>query len=348
MSARQQAGMDEKKARAATIFDVARLAGVSHQTVSRVLNDLPNVRASTRQRVEVAIKQLRYVPSPAARALVTRRSRTIGLIMAGIPDFGPSSTMLGFNEAARAERYAVSMANLLESDTASVRAAVDMLLRQNVEAIVLIAERLGALDAVQNFELGVPLLTVDAAGRQGIHSVSIDQYRGARAAVEHLISLGHTRILHLAGPTDSMDAVERSRGWRDALADAGLIAQEPVVGDWTPNSGYAAGRLLGARADFTAVFASNDQMALGLIHGLADHGLHVPADVSVVGFDDIPEAEHFTPPLTTVRQDFATLGRKIMSSLLDLLNELDGAQSQQDVPELVVRASTGAPAQHRS
>lgn len=338
--------MDEKKTRAATIFDVARLAGVSHQTVSRVLNDLPNVRPSTRQRVEVAIKQLRYVPSPAARALVTRRSRTIGLIISGIPDFGPSSTMLGFNEAARAQRYAVSMANLLESDPASVRAAVDMLLRQNVEAIVLIAERAGALDAVQNFELGVPLLAVDSTGRRGINSVSIDQYHGARAAVEHLIALGHTHILHMAGPMDSMDAVERARGWRDALADAGLTAHDPLVGDWTPNSGYAAGKLVGARTDFTAIFASNDQMALGLSHGLAEHGLRVPTDVSIIGFDDIPEAEHFTPPLTTVRQDFATLGRKIMSSVLDLLNESDGVAPQRDLPELIVRASTAAPA-HR-
>jgi DNA-binding LacI/PurR family transcriptional regulator len=335
--------VDEKKARVATIFDVARLAGVSHQTVSRVLNDLPNVRPSTRARVEVAIKQLRYVPSPAARALVTRRSRTIGLIATGTPDFGPSSIVLGFNEAARAARYAVSMASMLDADAASVRAAVSLLLRQNVEAIVLVAARMSALEAIQSIELGVPLLAVESGGRQGFHSVSIDHYAGARAAVRHLVSLGHTRILHLAGPADAVDAIERVRGWRDEMAANGLVAREPLVGDWSPGSGYAFGKTLTAAGTFTAVFAANDQMALGLIHGLADNGIQVPRDVSVVGYDDIPEAPHFSPPLTTMRQDFAALGREMMDGLLDILLDEDAPDRPRAVPQLIIRAST-APA----
>ena len=332
--------MDEKKARVATIFDVARLAGVSHQTVSRVLNDLPNVRPSTRARVEVAIKQLRYVPSPAARALVTRRSRTIGLIATGTPDFGPSSIVLGFNEAARAARYAVSMASMLDADAASVRAAVSLLLRQNVEAIVLVAARMSALEAIQSIELGVPLLAVESSGRQGFHSVSIDHYAGARAAVRYLISLGHKEILHLAGPEDAVDAIERVRGWRDELAEHGLVAREPMVGDWSPGSGYAFGKSLPDAAGFTAVFAANDQMALGLIHGLAENGIQVPRDVSVVGYDDIPEAEHFSPPLTTMRQDFAALGREMMDGLLDILRDEDAPDRPRAVPQLIIRAST--------
>lgn len=335
--------MDEKKARVATIFDVARLAGVSHQTVSRVLNDLPNVKASTRERVELAIKQLHYVPSPAARALVTRRSRTIGLIATGSPNFGPSSIVLGFNEAARAARYAVSMASILDADTASVRVAVDLLLRQNVEALVLVAERTSALEAIQTIDLGVPLLAVESVGRAGFHSVSIDHFAGARSAVRHLISLGHERILHLAGPSDAVDAIARTNGWRHELGESGLVVLPPMVGDWSPGSGYDFGLQLGDRTDFTAVFAGNDQMALGLIHGLSERGISVPGDVSVVGFDDIPEAAHFSPPLTTMRQDFAALGREIMEGLLDIVHDADAADRPRAVPQLIVRSSTASP-----
>ena len=190
----------EDKARVANIFDVARLAGVSHQTVSRVLNDLPNVRPATRVRVEDAIKQLRYRPSTAARSLVTRRSRTIGLITTGNPDYGPSSILLGFTEAARNARYLVSISSMLETDVTSMRAAVELLLSQNVEAVVLIAAHRGALEAIQGIDLGVPLIAVESSGRSGFHSVSIDQFRGAYDATNHLIALGHTTIAHVAGP----------------------------------------------------------------------------------------------------------------------------------------------------
>ncbi|MET0976543.1 MAG: LacI family DNA-binding transcriptional regulator [Leifsonia sp.] len=335
---------DDDKARVANIFDVARLAGVSHQTVSRVLNDLPNVRPATRQRVEQAIKQLRYVPSPAARALVTRRSRTLGLITAGRPDYGPSSAALNFNEAAREARYAVSMASMIDSDATLLRGAVEMLLRQNVEAIVLIAAERRAIEAVQGLELGVPLVAVASEENgPGSHRVSIDQYAGARSAVEHLISLGHREIRHLAGPLDSMDAAERLRGWRDVLAENGLVAREPLIGDWQPESGNALGAVLATDADATAVFAGNDQMALGLIHALVAAGRRVPEDVSVIGFDDIPEAAFFAPPLSTMRQDFDGLGRDIMAAVLDVLRDEQAADGPRRVPSLVLRASTAAP-----
>jgi DNA-binding LacI/PurR family transcriptional regulator len=334
----------DDKARVANIFDVARLAGVSHQTVSRVLNDLPNVRPATRLRVEDAIKQLRYRPSTAARSLVTKRSRTIGLITTGSFDYGPSGTLLGFNEAARRERYLVSISSMLEADAASMRSSVDLLLGQNVEAIVLIAAHRGALEAIQGIDLGVPLVAVESSGRVGFHSVSIDQYRGAFEATSHLISLGHKAIAHIAGPADSMDATERIRGWRAALSEHGLVARTPLVGDWTPGSGFAIGTQLAAERGFTAVFSANDQMALGAMHAFAASGISIPGDVSVVGFDDIPEAEHFTPPLTTVRQDFAALGRAVMATLLELINdEMDDTVERPD-PVIVVRASTAAPA----
>ena len=334
----------EQKAKGVTIFDVARMAGVSHQTVSRVVNDLPNVRPSTRAKVVDAIGQLHYRPLTAARTLVTGRSRTIGLVTTGAPDFGPSSTVIGFNEAAREAHYAVSMASMLDSDPESVRAAVDLLLRQNVEAIVLIAARRGALDSIRGIELGVPLLAVESTGQPGLRSVSIDQYGGARGAVEHLISLGHERILHLAGPVDSSDATERVRGWRDALAEHGLVVEEPTVGDWSPSSGYRFGLSLVSPLDFTAIFVGNDQMALGVIHGFATHGVCVPQDVSIIGFDDIPEAEHFSPPLTTMRQDFSELGREIMAGVLEVLKDEDAHEHTKSVPQLIVRESTAASA----
>jgi DNA-binding LacI/PurR family transcriptional regulator len=334
---------DDERARAANIFDVARLAGVSHQTVSRVLNDLPNVRPATRQRVEQAIKQLRYRPSPAARALVTRRSRTIGLITTGSPDYGPSSTVLHFNEAARDARYAVSMASMLDSDPPSLRSATELLLRQNVEAIVLASAHRGAFEAITTMELGVPLIVVEAGDRSGVRTVAIDQYRGARRAVRHLVELGHTSILHLAGPADSADANERERGWRDELADNGLVARESGTGDWSPGSGYRFGRALGTSVPFTAIFVANDRMALGVIHALSQRGIEVPRDVSVVGFDDIPEAEHFAPPLTTMRQDFDGLGRDVMATLLSVLSDDDAPPLPPAVPELVVRESTAHP-----
>lgn len=331
---------DEERAKAATIFDVARLAGVSHQTVSRVLNDLPNVRPATRERVERAIKQLRYIPSPAARALVTRRSRMIGLITIGAPDFGGGMTTAYFNEAAREERYAVVMASLLQADMASLRQAAEVLVRQNVEAIVMITSNRSSLGIVESMELGVPFVAVASQGA-GLHRVSVDLMAGARRAVRHLTDLGHVQIRHLAGPGESMDATERVRGWREALSEHGLVAQEPLIGDWSANSGYLNARELITQGDFTAIFAGNDLMALGAIHALGEAGLRVPQDVSIIGFDDIPEAQHFAPPLTTMRQDFAQLGRDTMEVVLAVLRDEEVGNPILRVPALMVRASTG-------
>ncbi|QJU52587.1 LacI family DNA-binding transcriptional regulator [Herbiconiux sp. KACC 21604] len=340
---------EDDKARAATIFDVARLAGVSHQTVSRVLNDLPNVRPATRQRVENAIRQLRYVPSPAARAMVTRRSRTIGLITTGSADFGPSSTALHFNETARDARYAVITAGLLEADAAHVRSAAELLVRQNVEAIVLIVQERAAVEGITGVDLGVPVVAVSSEDRGAPHRVALDQYAGARAAVDHLVGLGHRDIRHIAGPAGSMDAAERMRGWFGGLAAHGLVSREPLIGDWTPASGYAHGVRLASEGSATAVFVANDQMALGLIRAYTEAGLRVPDDLSVVGFDDIPEAAFFSPPLTTVRQDFTVLGRAAMEAVLGVLGEREGGAPEALAAaglgvSLVVRSSSAAPA----
>ncbi|MFE1664578.1 LacI family DNA-binding transcriptional regulator [Microbacterium sp. P02] len=332
------------RTRGATIFDVARLAGVSHQTVSRVLNDLPNVRPATRERVEQAIRQLRYVPSQAARALVTRRSRTIGVVATGLPDYGPSSIVLTINESARDAGYAVITTSIADAAGPSLRSAAELLIRQNVEAIVLIAAERSALDAFDGWELGVPLVAVASESRGRALRVTIDQYGGARTAVSHLIELGHRDIRHIGGPAGSMDAEERLRGWRDRLIEEGLPIGEHTRGDWTPDAGFAAGEALLEDGVPGAVFVANDQMALGLLHALSAAGVRVPQDVSVIGFDDIPEAAHFSPPLTTIRQDFVALGRDAMIAVLALLqDEQAGAVPPAPrPPRLVVRGSTRA------
>ena len=335
---------DEKAARAANIFDVARLAGVSHQTVSRVLNDLPNVRPATRARVEQAIAQLRYSPSPAARALVTRRTRTIGLIVPGVSDYGPASISMNFSFSARAARYSVETVSSLDADPSGIRQTIEGLLRQRVDAIVLIVLDVTVLETVRALDLGIPLVAVAASARRSPSVVSIDQYRGARSAVRHLVELGHTRILHLGGPPKAPDATERVRGWRDELAANRLEVVEPPHGDWSAASGYQLGLTLDVSPG-SAVFVTNDQMAIGLMSALRERGMSVPEDVSVVGFDDVPEAGFLFPPLTTVRQDFAALGGLMMQKVLVAVEEPESATEDTPLPtKLIVRQSTAPPA----
>ncbi|MBC7725131.1 MAG: LacI family DNA-binding transcriptional regulator [Burkholderiaceae bacterium] len=332
----------------ANITDVAKLAGVSHQTVSRVLNDVGTVRPETRARVDAAIRELNYRPSAAARALVRGRSRTLGLIATGAPLYGPSSTMLAFNEAARAAGYRVSMASMASVDLGAMVDAIDVLLGQDVEALVVIVADVAAFDALAGLRVDIPLVAAESSGRQGLFSVSIDQYAGARLAVRHLVGLGHRRILHVAGPRGSVDAAERVRGWRAELDSAGLPGSPPVVGTWLARSGFEIGELLAddgslGKEGATAVFCANDQMAIGLLHALHLAGIRVPEDVSVVGFDDIPEAAHFRPPLTTVRQDFHDLGSRLMATVLAALGGGVVENPAQTTPGLVERASTAPP-----
>jgi DNA-binding LacI/PurR family transcriptional regulator len=328
--------------RAANIFDVARLAGVSHQTVSRVINNQPNVRPATRVRVEKAIAQLRYSPSPAARALVTRRTRTIGLIVPAVSDYGPTSIAIQFNIAARAARYNVDTVTAVDIDPAGIRSLVEGLLRQRVDAIVVIVNDIEVLEVVQALDLNIPLVAAAATVRHSPRLVSVDQYRGARSAVRHLADLGHTRILHIAGPTRAPDTIERVRGWRDEVSTRRLEVIEPLHGEWTAASGFTLGLELDIGPD-SAVFVANDHMAIGLLSALRERDIRVPADVSVVGFDDVPEAGYLVPPLTTVRQDFAALGELIMQKVLVSVEEPD--RVTEDTPlatRLIVRQSTRA------
>ena len=333
-----------EKGRAPNIRDVAALAGVSYQTVSRVLNHSESIKDSTRLRVLDAIEQLGYRPNQAARALVTSRSRSIGVLSADSKEhYGPTTAINSIEQHARQAGYRLSITNINSSDSSSIKAGLDYLLSQAVEALVVIAPQVRVFDVIHELSLTVPFVTLESTGRDPRHSLSVDQIAGARLATRHLIDLGHEDILHISGPQDWIEAEARMQGFLQEINAADLRVRAPVLGDWSAHFGYYAGLELLKFRDFTAVFAGNDQMALGFMHACSELGLSIPGDISVVGFDDIPEAAHFWPPLTTVRQNFAELGRRAISLLLA---ELNGSVEREhlSVPaELIVRETTAPP-----
>ncbi|WP_238010741.1 LacI family DNA-binding transcriptional regulator [Dactylosporangium sp. AC04546] len=328
--------------------DVANLAGVSHQTVSRVVNDHPNVRSETRERVLAAMRQLDYQPNAAARTLATNRSQTIGLVTFDTTLFGPSFMVHAIERAAREAGFFVSIASARELDVASVREAIRRLREQSVEGIVTLAPVAAAWTALGQVPLDVPIVAVgiDGDSHPEVPMVAVDNAAGAALATRHLIELGHPTVHHVAGPADWPEAREREAGWRAALEDAGRPVPRPLPGDWSAQSGHAAGLRLAADPSVTAVFCGNDQMAIGVLRALHESGRIVPRDVSVVGFDDVPEAPYLQPPLTTVRQDFAELGRDSLNLLVTQISTgVRRAGTHRSAPSLVVRHSTKGLAQ---
>lgn len=331
------------KRRPAVMTDVARLAGVSYQTVSRVLHDSPLVRGETRERVLAAIRELDYRPNTVARALVTGRSKMLGVVTIDTTLYGPASTLLGIEQAAHDAGYAVSISSLRSLNRDTVLAAIEHLRNQGADGVAVIAPMRAGVDALRHVPSDFSVVAVAAGPNASIPIASVDQVAGAAAATRHLLSLGHETVFHLAGPSDWKEADERIEGWRSALEAAGAPIPALLRGDWTPRSGYELGdRVLGMRG-ISAVLVANDQMALGLLRRLHEAGREVPRDISLVGFDDIPEAAYFTPPLTTVRQDFTELGRRCLQILL---GRIEGESSPARVvvpPELVLRSSTAPP-----
>lgn len=321
--------------------DVARLAGVSYQTVSRVLHDSPNVRRETRERVVAAIRQLDYSPNSMAQALVTGRSRTLGVVSFDTTLFGPASTLLGIEQAAHGAGYAVTIGNLQTFSRSSILGAVQRLQAQGAEGIIIIAPQKSAVNALLHVIPRVPLVAVEAGPDDTVPVVAVDQFAGAAAATRHLLTLGHKNVWHIAGPADFLEAEQRIAGWRATLKAAGIQPPALLRGDWSPRSGYESGKRLIQIPQVTAVFVGNDQMSLGLLRLLHETGRKVPGDLSIVGFDDIPEAAYFTPPLTTVRQDFTEVGRRCLHLLVRQIESGDTPASIMVPPELIVRASTG-------
>jgi DNA-binding LacI/PurR family transcriptional regulator len=326
--------------------DVASLAGVSQKTVSRVMNGERYVKEEVRLRVLQAVQELGYRRNNAARALNSGRTQRIGLVSLGSALHGPASMLFELERAARSTGYSLSVVTTFEGDRAGVAGAIDSLLTEGVDGIVLSEP----IDEGENLSLDIDLPVLSLGRFPGLTGRRIiitgsDGPEAGRIATEHLLSLGHRTVWHVAGPQRWWSARDRLDGWRQALHRAGTVEPPWLEGDWSPASGYAAGSRLARHPDVTAVFVANDDMAIGVMRALAEAGRPVPEDVSVVGLDDIPSAAYHSPPLTTVRQDFGALARQGLERLVRQIES--PTHEMPSVPQppicLVVRQSTSAP-----
>lgn len=322
--------------------DVAARAGVSHQTVSRVLNDPELVRPATRARVLEAIAALGYRRNLSARALATNRTRLVGVINAGVSYFGPSHTTWAIEAAARAAGYA-TVASAVEDATANPDDTLDFFLNLAVEGLIIVAPTIEVATVIRPLAGSLPIVIIATGldAPEPMHVVAVDHEQGARDATRHLLDLGHRTVAHIAGPDNWFDARARLSGWQAEVRRAGAPELEPLPGGWDARDGYAAAeRMLALPERPTAVFAANDLLALGLIRRLHEVGLRVPEDVAVVGYDDSAGSDYFTPALTTIRQPFDTVGNRAISVLI---KTIEGANPSNMliVPTLIVRESSG-------
>jgi DNA-binding LacI/PurR family transcriptional regulator len=323
--------------------DVASLAGVSQKTVSRVINGERYVKEEVRLRVLQAAQELGYRRNNAARALNSGRTRRIGLVSLGSALHGPASMLFELERAARSTGYSLSVVTTFEGDPAGVAGAIDSLLTEGVDGIVLSEP----IDEGENVPLDVDLPVLSLGRFPGLTGSRIvitgsDGPQAGRIATEHLLSLGHRTVWHVAGPEPWHGSRAREEGWRAALAEAGAVAPPMTRAGWSAASGYQCGRMLARIPDCTAIFAANDHVALGIMRAMAEQGRRIPEDVSLVGFDDVPEAGYFHPGLTTVRQEFAEVGREAVRLLLDQL--ATGVSSTENAlvePVLIPRATVG-------
>ncbi|HET6856250.1 MAG TPA: LacI family DNA-binding transcriptional regulator [Streptomyces sp.] len=324
--------------------DVARLAGVSSQTVSRVSNGYAGVNEETRRQVLAAMKELGYRPNSAARALKRGEFRTIGVITFGLSSTGNVRTLEAIALSAAHEGYAVTLLPVAVPTQDEVRGAFSRLGELAVDAVIVILE-VHLLDAMTiDLPPNVQVVVADSDAGDHYTVVDTDQTGGTRTAVRHLLDLGHRTVWHLAGPEESYAAQRRTDAWRAELTEAGRTPPPLVRGDWSAESGYRAGLDIASQPDCTAVFAANDQMALGLLRALHERGRKVPEQVSVIGFDDIAEAGSFLPPLTTVHQDFAEVGRRCVEGVLRQMRSDTTEPGTTLVPtRLVLRDSTAPP-----
>ncbi|CAM5396413.1 LacI family DNA-binding transcriptional regulator [Leifsonia shinshuensis] len=324
-----------------SITDVARIAGVSYQTVSRVINGAPDVNAATRAQIQEIILEVGYRRNRSAASLVTNRSTSIGIVTDGSPRFGPVGTLLSLEREAREQGYVATVIAAEEPYDRSIQTAFDTLDEIGVDGIIVIAPLLSMAEATRKSSVRVPveMIAAGASGTPKVFTYSEDQELGARMATQHLIDLGHTDIAHIAGSMDWFDGRVRKSGWEAALASADLAPGLCFEGDWSAAWAYDVGcRLVEEGRVPSAIFAVSDHTALGLIRAFSERGVRVPQDVSIVGFDDLEGSDYFLPPLTTVRQDFAALARGTMAVLLGAIEgrEVDLTPS---VPTLLIRDS---------
>jgi len=337
--------------RGVVMLDVARAAGVSQKTVSRVVNRSPHVRPHVRDKVNQAIEQLGYRPNAAAQILRRERSHTIGVLALGTRFFGPSRRVFTLEHEARRLGYALALVSVPDLSARSVAEGIDTLLNRGVEGLVVeVPTHLIDIDPGQL--AGLPVVTsagwIAGVPRQAV--VDIDQQEVCHELTMYLLQLGHNTVWHVAGPRDWDAAQKRLVGWRSALRDAGARVPRVLYGDWSAASGYEQGRKLAPRDDVTAIFAANDQMAMGILRAFHEAGREIPGDVSVVGFDDVPEAEFQMVPLTTVGVDADKAAQRILSELLRMIEGGEPPVEPVTLPgtELIVRKTTGPMRQTRT
>jgi DNA-binding LacI/PurR family transcriptional regulator len=310
-----------------------------------VVNNSPNVSDEIRRRVNEAIEQLGFRPNSTARALVSRRSRVIGIVTLGSALYGTSAQVIGVERAARASGYSTLLISTPGGALDEIEEAIAQIIDRGVDGIVLSEP---VHDSRLNPALlrNTPLVSLGSGFEPFEQQIVVgyDQVIGGRRATEHLLALGHSAVSHIAGPDEFPDSAARMHGWRTALEAVGVDGDEPLRGDWTARSGYEAGRILAKDRTVTAIFVANDRMAMGVLRALVEAGRRVPEDVSVVGFDDIPEAEFQIVPLTTIRQDFEqSTSRAVRELVLAMTGEPSGERGIELTPELIVRRSTAAP-----
>lgn len=326
----------------ASIYDVAAHAGVSAQTVSRVANGQTNVRPTTRDRVLESIQALGYRPNSAARNLKSGKFRSIGFVTFNLATLGNEQTLNAVAEASEQAGYTTTLLPVTDPTKLGVAGAFSRLEEQAVDGIILIMSAEVGLDELK-VTLGLPLVIVDSDAKLPYTIVDTDQEQGAELAVQHLLDLGHRDIAHVSGPENSFSARRRAETYRRMMTEAGLEARPVLVGDWGAQSALARAReLFDDGPPPTAIFAGNDQMALGVIHAIRERGWRVPDDISVVGFDDAEPAAVAWPALTTVHQNFDQVGRTATTLLLSLIDGAPDTRKKVLIPtRLVVRDSTG-------
>jgi DNA-binding LacI/PurR family transcriptional regulator len=335
-----------------SIKGVASVAGVSTQTVSRVINERPDVSPETRKRVQEVIKELGYQPSALARSLIRQRSHTLGVVTAGLRYIGPSRTLSGIAAAAEEAGYSILLKELPRFDDDEIRPIFQALLSRHVDGIIWAVPEVGENhDWVtrQSLDVEIPLVYLTMEPRQTISVVAIDNYLGGRMAVAHLLEQGYKKIGHISGPLDWWESRQRMAAWKDTLVEAGLEVKDGhcVEGNWSSASGaQAIEKLVAQYPNMDSIFVANDQMALSVIQFASQRGLSIPADLGIVGFDNIAESAYFFPSLTTIQQDQHNIAKLAVEEIIKIIEagwEESGQTEPRTIllpPSLVVRQSS--------
>lgn len=341
--------MAHKKTQKITIKDIAQMCNVSTQTVSRVMNKRPDVSPETREAVEKAIAEMGYRPSMLARSLVQQRSYTLGVILAGLRYMGVSQTLNGIAEESEHSGYALFVKELPRFDTPNIVPVIESLMAHQVEGIIFAAPEFGENVKVAQSQLPAacpPIIFLKCQPNPNYTSISVDNYGGARKAVEYLFSIGRRHIGLISGPLEWLEARQRKQGWEDALKGMGVEINDNkwTQGNWSSASGEASfAELIQKYPGMNAVFASNDQMALGILHYANEHGIRIPEDLAVIGFDDLTEGAYYTPALTTITNPLRDLGILAVKTLLEQIDDSNANKAHQEIvlkTEMIIRNST--------